>query len=120
MAPIKQSSGWAAALLWGGTVSKIPFYDSRAWRRVRREVLRDDHNECQYCKEKHKHVKAEIVHHVYHLDEYPQYGLMRFVYENGECKRNLISVCRDCHETVCHPERMRKAEKKIPLTRERW
>lgn len=98
-----------------------PLYDSRAWRKLRREVLRDDNYECQICKAKHKHTRAEIVHHQYHLDEYPQYGLMKYVYVDGEWRRNLISVCRGCHETVCHPERMKKFVKwKEPLTPERW
>jgi len=104
-------------------VSKIAFYDSRAWHKLRSEVLRDDHCECQICRNKyHRHRKAEIVHHVYHLDEYPEYGLCRLVKDKrtGELVRNLISVCRECHETECHPERMRVVEKKFPLTDERW
>lgn len=89
---------------------------------MRREVLRQDNNECQYCKERHKHRRAVIVHHIYHLDKYPQYGLMTWVDDpvTGERKRNLISVCRECHETVCHPERMREWTPKEPVTVERW
>lgn len=119
---IKAVQKWAAFLL-GEIMSRNSFYDSRAWRKLRREVLKDDHNECQYCKEKHKHVRATIVHHCYHLDQYPQYGLMKYVRDpvTNEYKRNLVSVCRDCHETVCHPERMLKyVERKDPLTEERW
>ncbi len=99
------------------------FYCSRAWRKLRREVLKEDHNECQICKKNHKHVKATVVHHEYHLDEYPQYGLMKHVQNpiTGKLERNLISVCNNCHETVCHPERIHKErEYKIPLTEERW
>ncbi|MEG2001080.1 MAG: HNH endonuclease [Evtepia sp.] len=104
-------------------MSHISFYDSRAWRRVRREVLREDNNECWYCKEKHKHTRAEIVHHIYHLEEYPEYGLLKFVKDpkTKEVQRNLISVCRACHETVCHPERAHAfIERQEPITRERW
>ena len=39
---------------------------------------------------------------------------------DGNRQRNLISVCKDCHETVCHPERMRRCKSAPPLTRERW
>lgn len=97
-------------------MSATAFYDSRAWRRVRREVLRMDHNECQYCKQRGHHTKADTVHHAYHLDEYPQYGLIAFV----DGKRNLISACRECHETVCHPERLRRTVEKEPVTQEMW
>ena len=103
-------------------MSTNSFYDSRAWRRVRIRVLREDNNECQIHKAQHKHRRAEIVHHIYHLDKYPQYGLMKFIRDpiTGEERRNLISVCRECHETVCHPNRMRAAEYRPPLTPERW
>ena len=38
----------------------------------------------------------------------------------GEVRRNLISTCKACHETVAHPERRNKLDKKKPLTVERW
>lgn len=109
------------------------FYDSRAWRRVRRQVLAMDHNECQICRARNRHTPGVIVHHVWHLDEYPEYGLSVWVDdpETGERKRNLLTVCRECHGTVCHPERLEALEKwkermaalavrKDPLTPERW
>ena len=106
-------------------MSATAFYDTRAWRRKRREVLRGCNNECQLCRERpgHPHVPAVVVHHVYHLEEYPQWGLMEFVRDplTGERKRNLLPVCRECHETVCHPERMRALPECKPLvTPERW
>ncbi len=103
-------------------VSGIGFYDSRAWRKLRREVMAYDNNECQYCKARHRHTRGELVHHEFHLDTYPQYGLMMWVEDpaTGELKRNLVTVCKACHETVCHPERVRKFECKVPLTPERW
>lgn len=106
----------------GDLLSAIAFYDSRAWHRVRREVLRSCNNECQTCKAAKRHSRADIVHHVYHLDEYPQYGLMEYVDDptTGERKRNLLPVCRTCHETVCHPERMCLTVPAPPLTAERW
>lgn len=98
------------------------FYDSRAWRRVRRKVLAMDHNECQLCRERHRHTPGVIVHHVWHLDEYPEYALSVWAEdpETGERTRNLLTVCRECHETVCHPERMVLAAPREPLTPERW
>lgn len=106
----------------GGRMSANSFYDSYAWRKVRREVLAMDHNECQICRDKHRHSRGVIVHHVYHLDQYPEYGLMVWVDNpnTGERKRNLLTVCRDCHETVCHPERLPVTSTCAPLTQERW
>ena len=103
-------------------MSKTGFYDSRAWRKVRREVMRLDNNECQCCKERHRHSAGQLVHHNFHLDEYPQYGLMMWVEDpaTGVRRRNLITVCRECHETVCHPERMQGGEYRPLLTEERW
>lgn len=94
----------------------MTFYQTKAWLRKRQEVLALDHYECQECKKRGRHTRAEIVHHVYHLDEYPEYALDIWV---GP-QRNLLSVCRDCHENVCHPERLRHLKKDEPITKERW
>lgn len=101
------------------------FYRTRRWRKVRRDVLKLDNNECQICKSRHKHSPAEIVHHQYHLDDFPQFGLMIFVADpvTGERKRNLIAVCGSCHETVCHPEKaehLPQHPERDPVTVERW
>lgn len=104
-------------------MSKIGFYDSAEWRRVRIEAIRHCRGLCQICLSNGRHVRAVIVHHVWHLDEFPQYGLCEFVQdpETGELTRNLLPVCRTCHETVCHPERMGNSTAPTPpLTPERW
>ena len=74
------------------------------------------------CRENHRHTPGVIVHHVWHLDEYPECGLSVWVDDPaaGERKRNLLTVCRECHETVCHPERMAVKPAGEPLTPERW
>mgnify|MGYP002344841132 CR=1 FL=1 len=98
-----------------------PFYNRAAWRRLRQEVLREQHYECQYCKARGYYVKATHVHHEYHRDKYPQYELTKYVVQrDGTVKRNLTACCRDCHETVGHPDRMGRAEHKPPLTEEKW
>lgn len=98
------------------------FYDSRAWRNVRRQVLAMDHNECQLCRARRRHSPGVIVHHSFCLDRYPEYALAVWVEDpaTGEKKRNLVTVCRDCHETVCHPTRLAAEFPKEPLTPERW
>ena len=95
------------------------FYNSPDWRRTRKEILRADKGECQICKAKGRYTKAVIVHHVNHLRDRPDLKLDKTYKDtNGITQRQLISVCRECHETVCHPERMREIAK--PLTTERW
>lgn len=95
------------------------FYTCMDWEHLRDEVLRDDKNECQICKTKGKYTRAELVHHVNHVRRHPELALCKkYIADDGNEKRNLISVCKLCHETVCHPERMRK--RKWALTVERW
>lgn len=96
------------------------FYHSSEWRRIRKEVLTSDKYECQEHKAKGRYARANHVHHVKHLDEFPELGLEKYyVDENGKQHRQLVSVCKECHETVCHPERLRW-NKKEPLTEEKW
>lgn len=85
------------------------FYVSSEWRRLRKEVLADDKNECVICKSKGKYTRANHVHHVNYVRKHPELALSEtYVDGNGNVKRNLISVCHECHETVCHPERLYK------------
>lgn len=97
------------------------FYCSTAWRRKREEILERDRHECQICKSRGKYRKADLVHHVMHLKDRPELALSdTYLDEEGKERRQLISVCKECHETVCHPERMRKNEKEKFKTEERW
>lgn len=96
-----------------------PFYLSGDWQRLRLKVLKADKNECQECKSRGKYTKATHVHHVKHLDKFPELGLETHYTEDGQKKRNLVSVCKMCHETVCHPERLRWNVKE-QLNDERW
>ena len=96
------------------------FYVSKEWRRLRKQVLQQDKYECQICKAKGFHTKANHVHHVNYLRLHPELALeTHYTDDQGEVKRNLISVCKNCHETVCHPERL-SWNVKEPLNIERW
>ncbi len=98
-----------------------PFYDSKEWRKKRKDILRRDHNECQLCKGKGKFARATTVHHIKPRQIYPELELCDYYTdEDGKQQRNLISVCRDCHESVCHPERLRHTVPGEPVTAERW
>ena len=96
------------------------FYTSSAWLNLRDEVLAEYKNECQNCKRKGKYVKAVIVHHVKHLRDFPELALSKtYIGRDGKEQMQLKPVCRECHEYVEHPERLRWNKKK-PLTEERW
>ena len=95
------------------------FYVSKEWRRLRKQILRDDKAECFHCRAKGFYSKANTVHHINYLRIHPELALSRmYVDDEGITKRNLICVCRECHETVCHPERLRKAKEQ--LNEEKW
>ncbi len=95
------------------------FYTSSEWLNTREDVLNKYKRECQDCKKKGKYTKATIVHHVKHLRKYPKLALSKTYIEDGKEHIQLKPVCRDCHEYVEHPERLRW-NKKEPLTEERW
>ena len=92
------------------------FYSWSCWQHTREEVLKLDHYECQRCKAKGRYSRAVLVHHVKHLKDRPDLALS--IWDGKE--RQLVSVCKKCHEEL-HPEsqRQRKPSAK-PVTEERW
>ena len=100
------------------TGSEAKFYNWQAWRRVRREVRKLDNFECQRCKARGKYSRGTIVHHVKHLNERPDLALS--IYDEASGERQLITVCKACHEAE-HPESLAEfLPKAPPLTSERW
>ncbi len=93
------------------------FYASGKWKRLRADVLRMDKWECQICRGRGKYTKATTVHHVNYVKTHPELALEMWYAWRGERKRNLISLCHDCHEEV---HGYRKRERQRPLTEERW
>lgn len=69
------------------------FYISKAWLHLRAEVLREQHNECQICKEKGLYVPATTVHHKRPVREAPRLALT---------KSNCIALCDECHYEIHH------------------
>lgn len=74
------------------------FYKSTKWLRKREAILRRDGYMCQKCKRYGKRVPATVVHHIKHLEDYPE-----LAYDDS----NLISLCAACHDKE-HPEKGRK------------
>lgn len=87
------------------------FYTNSRWLKKRQEALDRDNDECQSCKKKGGYSKANTVHHVKHLRDYPTLALDI---------NNLLSLCYECHAEE-HPEKKRYFQKKKkPLNEERW
>lgn len=96
------------------------FYKWRRWLYVRSKVLALDRYECQRCRSiYHRYRKADTVHHVNHLKDRPDISLEIWVDDpmTHTQKRNLVSLCHDCHEEV---HNYRKKGSGETLTPERW
>lgn len=93
------------------------FYTWKQWKRRRKEVLKIDKYECQLCKSRGKYTRANTVHHVNHLKDRPDMALDIWYSIGGTKKRNLISLCHQCHDEV---HGYRKPGGKRDLTEERW
>ncbi len=93
------------------------FYNWDKWKKVRKEVLSLDKYECQICKKRGKYKKANTVHHINHLKSRPDLALEIYYTIGGKKKRNLTSLCHQCHDEV---HGFRVPENKKPLTEERW
>lgn len=102
------------------------FYNSKKWEIKRLDILKRDHYECQDCVARLKEAavkgiqlhgedrkirRAEQVHHIKDLKEYPELGLD---------DENLVSLCTQCHNIRHgrHPKRFVKRKKR--LTEEKW
>lgn len=95
------------------------FYNSTAWRKLSKYVIKTHNNECHYCKKKGKVTRATIVHHVKPLKEFPKFAYsLTYTDPDGKENLQLIPLCRNCHEAVHH--RGAGAVKRDALTPERW
>ena len=82
------------------------FYKTTTWKHIRKEILKEQNNDCQVCKSKGKHTEANTVHHIKHLRDRPDLAID---------KGNLIAICEECHYNVHH-----RRENKPQLNTERW
>lgn len=95
------------------------FYTGSAWKKMAAMVRAYDRNECQRCKAAGRYARGEIVHHVKHLKDRPDLAMRMYDPDTGE--RQLITVCKKCHERY-HPEALQRAEneQRETITQERW
>lgn len=74
-------------------------YTSERWKKKRQKILRRDNYQCQECKRYGRNKQAIIVHHIKHVDEYPELAYI---------DSNLQSLCEACHNKM-HPEKAKVA-----------
>lgn len=98
---------------------EIEFYTGGEWKRLAEQVRAMDRHECQLCKARGRYCKGVIVHHVLHLKDRPDLAMS--IYNPDTKERQLITVCKVCHEQL-HPEALTapKTINKPEITAERW
>lgn len=71
----------------GPGVKMLNFYKTTVWKKKREMILRRDEYMCRECRRYGKTTPATTVHHIYPIEEYPQWRLESW---------NLISLCWAC------------------------
>ena len=94
----------------------VRFYNSQEWHELSDKIRKYDHYQCTLCGSSRRPL---IVHHVKHLKDRPDLALK--MYDPGTGERQLITVCKRCHEKL-HPESLKENQAKIKeiITEERW
>lgn len=69
----------------------MDFYDSKKWKDKKNKIMRRDGYQCQVSKRYGRMVPAELVHHIFPLDEFPEYALSDW---------NLIAVSLKVHNRL--------------------
>ncbi len=95
------------------------FYKSPEWRALKNEVLKEQHNECQICKAQGRYTQADTVHHVQYVKKYPELALSKTYTYKGKEYRNLIAICKACHNKV-HIEKGFNKKHSHFINEERW
>ena len=106
------------------TNKKYKIYKSREFRTLRLQVLKTFHYECQRCKESNKITSAVLVHHAQEVTKHPELAFEEFyIDKNGIKQRNLIPLCKECHEAIHHRYGFRPNQTKSEqnfINEERW
>ncbi|MEY8515169.1 MULTISPECIES: HNH endonuclease [Lactococcus] len=83
--------------------ARAKFYHSGDWRSVRKQVLKRDNYECQWCKAEGRVTTAKTatleVDHIKELQYYPELALE---------PSNLRTLCHDCHNKRHNRQKERK------------
>lgn len=111
----KELATWIRGLIQENKLYQ--FYKSKEWIELREKILRQNHYECEWCREKGKIRKAEEVHHVQYVRKHPESALDEYYTFNGVQRKNLLALCHDCHDKA--HGRMGHQERK-QFNEERW
>ena len=74
-------------------------YQSQDWKKKRQIILKRQNYLCAECKKYGRLCEAVEVHHIKHVDEYPE-----LAFDDA----NLIALCKACHNKQ-HPEKAKRA-----------
>lgn len=104
------------------------FYKSKEWIALKNKILKENHYECAECR-KHGVITRHddggrllsTVHHVCHVRDHPELALSEWYkdYSTGKLERNLIPVCKACHNKL-HPEKIKRVNQDKFVNDERW
>lgn len=122
---------WIRELIEKGELWK--FYKTKEWRRLKNQILKENHYECAECRRQGKVTRYDTgrdgkrkllttVHHVCHVRDHPELAMSRTYkdYSTGKMELNLIPVCKSCHNKL-HPEKIQKGSRSERFTtEERW
>ena len=80
-----------SAFTGGAFCMQADFYKSTRWERKRRVILRRDGYQCQLSKRYGRLRQADVVHHIFPLEEFPEFAFASW---------NLISLTRATHNSL--------------------
>lgn len=66
-------------------------YDSKRWKRLAAAIMRRDKYQCQYARRYGRMVPAEVVHHIFPAEDYPELAWEPW---------NLIALSRAAHNRM--------------------
>jgi 5-methylcytosine-specific restriction endonuclease McrA len=107
------------------------FYKSKEWIVLKEQILKENHYECAICRQQGIITRYDIdedgnkrllstVHHVQYVRRHPALALSRTYTYQGKEYKNLIAVCKSCHNKL-HPEKRRGANSgEHFVNEERW
>lgn len=118
------------------------FYHRKEWNALKKEVLEEQHYECQLCKEKYHRLTllrlsrrnksyyttkngrqvskpVACVHHVREVKQFPELALCKYYLDaKGIKQRQLIALCPFCHNELHN--RFQRSNRVKFVNEERW
>ena len=79
----------------GGAGDGMIFYKTAKWKNKREKILRRDEYLCQECRRYGRTTPATTVHHIYPLEQYPEWKWANW---------NMLSLCDACHNKMHNRE----------------